>query len=322
MKKLIWIIDEEWSDYEIEIDILKKSFPDCEIKMSNYDYKEDLDKFGYKADGILAQVYADIPKDTIDKLKNCKGIAIYGGGYDRVDIKAARDKGIPITNVQGYCAEDLADYIIAAIFLFNKKIEYFYNNLNNKLWGAPAVKQNMKRISSQNLLIIGFGTIGKILAKRVSSLGIKVLAYDEFLSEEEVKKYNVIKVSWEEGLKQADYISVNLKGCDENINKLSMKDFKLMKNTAYIINTARGKIIKEDDLIQAVKNKLIAGAVLDVIKNEPPVGDEAILHCENIVVTPHISYISEESFKDLKLKTLKNLIDMLNDKKPVDLVNK
>jgi len=109
---------------------------------------------------------------------------------------------------------------------------------------------------------------------------------------------------------------------NENINKLSMKDFKLMKNTAYLINTARGKIIKEDDLIQAVKNKLIAGAVLDVIKNEPPVGDEAILHCENIVVTPHISYISEESFKDLKLKTLKNLIDMLNDKKPVDLVNK
>mgnify|MGYP000996198907 FL=1 len=124
MKKLFWIIDEEWSDYEIEIEILKETFPDCEIKMSNYNYKEDLEKFGYKADGILAQVYADIPKTTIDKLENCKGIAIYGGGYDRVDIKAARDKGIPVTNVQGYCAEDLADYIIAAIFLFNKKI-YF-----------------------------------------------------------------------------------------------------------------------------------------------------------------------------------------------------
>lgn len=269
----------------------------------------------------MAQVYADIPKDTIDKLKNCKGIAIYGGGYDRVDIKAAKNKGISVTNVQGYCAEDLADYIIAAIFLFNKKIEYFYNNLNNKLWGAPAVKQKIKRISNQNLLIIGFGTIGKILAKRVYSLGIKVLAYDEFLSEKEIKKYNVEKVSWEEGLKQADYISVNLKGCDENINKLSMKDFKLMKNTAYLINTARGKIIKEDDLIEAIKNKLIAGAVLDVIKTEPPIGNEAILHCENIIVTPHISYISEESFKDLKLKTLKNLIDMLNNKKPVDLVN-
>ena len=121
MKKLIWIIDEEWSDYEVEIDTLKETFPDCEIKMSNYNYKEDLEKFGYKADGILAQVYANIPKDTIDKLKNCKGIAIYGGGYDRVDIKAARDKDISVTNVQGYCAEDLADYIIAAIFLFNKK---------------------------------------------------------------------------------------------------------------------------------------------------------------------------------------------------------
>ena len=273
MKKLFWIIDEEWSDYETEIEILKKTFLDCEIKMSNYNYKEDLEKFGYKADGILAQVYADIPKTTIDKLENCKGIAIYGGGYDRIDIKAARNKNIAVTNVQGYCAEDLADYIIAAI------------------------------------------------AKRVSSLGIKVLAYDEFLSEAEIKKYNVEKVSWEEGLKQADYISINLKGCDENIDKLSMKDFKLMKNTAYIINTARGKILKEDDLIEAVKNKIIAGAVLDVIKTEPPTGDEAILHCDNIIVTPHISYISEESFKDLKLKTLKNLIDMMNDKKPIDLVN-
>ena len=204
---------------------------------------------------------------------------------------------------------------------FNKKIEYFYNNLDSKFWGAPAVKENIKRLSNQKLLIIGFGTIGKILAKRVSSLGIKVLAYDEFLSEDEIKRYNVEKVSWEEGLKQADYISINLKGCDENINKLSMKDFKLMKNTAYIINTARGKILKEDDLIEAVKNKIIAGAVLDVIKTEPPTGDEAILHCDNIIVTPHISYISEESFKDLKLKTLKNLIDMMNDKKPIDLVN-
>ena len=304
MKKLFWIIDEEWSDYEIEIEILKETFPDCEIKMSNYNYKEDLEKFGYKADGILAQVYADIPKTTIDKLENCKGIAIYGGGYDRIDIKAAKNKNISVTNVQGYCAEDLADYIIAAMYLFNKKIEYFYNNLDSKFWGAPAVKQNIKRLSNQKLLIIGFGTIGKILAKRVSSLGIKVLAYDEFLS-----------------LKQADYISINLKGCDENIDKLSMKDFKLMKNTAYIINTARGKILKEDDLIEAVKNKIIAGAVLDVIKTEPPTGDEAILHCDNIIVTPHISYISEESFKDLKLKTLKNLIDMMNDKKPIDLVN-
>ena len=74
MKKLIWIIDEEWSDYEVEIDILRETFPDCEIKISNYNYKEDLKKFGYKADGILAQVYADIPKDTIDKLKNNSGL--------------------------------------------------------------------------------------------------------------------------------------------------------------------------------------------------------------------------------------------------------
>ncbi len=321
MKKLIWIIDEEWRDYNLENEILKREFEGCEIKYSNYDYEKDLKDFGYRADGILAQVYADIPFKTIEKLENCKGIAVYGGGYDRIDIKAAREKNISVTNVQGYCAEDLADYTIAAIFMLNKKIEFFNKNLKNGLWGALAVDKNIKRLSNSKLLIIGLGTIGKMVAKRVKSLGIEVLAYDEFLTEEDMLREGVKKVSWEEGLKEADYISVNLKGCDENIDKLSMKDFKMMKESVYIINTARGKIIKENDLIEAVKQKIIAGAVLDVIKNEPPTGNEVILNCQNIIVTPHISYISEESFRDLKIKTVRNLIDMIHGKKPVDLVN-
>ena len=321
---LIWIIDEEWSDYEFEKEFFYERYPNVEIRISGYDYFKDLEKFGYKADAILAQVYSVIPRDVIDKLDNCKVISTYGGGYDRIDIEACREKGIRVTNIQGYCAEDLADYVLSAIFHFNKGISYYSNNILTNIqageWGSSVVKQRNHRISNEKLLIIGFGTIGKAVAEKAKLLGIEILAYDEFLSEEEISKYGVKKVSWEEGFLTADYISINLKGIEENRNKITKNEFDLMKKKSYIINTARGKIIKEDDLINAVKNGEIGGAILDVIENEPPTGDEAILHVEGILVTPHISYISIESMKALKEFAVGNLQAVLDNKEPRDPV--
>lgn len=118
----------------------------------------------------------------------------------------------------------------------------------------------------------------------------------------------------------ADYLSVNLKGIDANKNKISMNEFKLMKNTANIINTSRGKVINESDLIDAVRNKEIDGAIIDVITHEPPNGDEEILFEKNILVTPHISYISIESMKALKEFALGNLEAVLKGEDPRDPV--
>ena len=92
MKPLIWIIDEEWPDYEYEKEILKNKYPQCTLRFSTYDYAEDLINFGSNADAVICQVYADLPKSTIDQLQQCKIIAVYGGGYDRVDVKAANAK--------------------------------------------------------------------------------------------------------------------------------------------------------------------------------------------------------------------------------------
>lgn len=322
---LIWIIDEEWKDYDLENEVLKEKYPDVEIKCSTYDYKKDLEEFGYKADGILAQVYAPIPKETIDKLENCKGIAVYGGGYDKVDTVAAREKGISVTNISGYCAEDLADYVVAAMYFANKRIAQYSSTVVEDVkadrWGAMAVTDNVHRLCDEKLLIVGFGVIGREVARKAKAVGIEVIAFDDFVDEKTMAEHGVRKVSWEDGFKEADYVSINLKGCDENEDKITYNEFKLMKNTAWLINTSRGKVVSEVDLIKAMEEKEIAGAVLDVIKNEPPKGDEAILHCENVFVTPHVSYISVESFRALKEFALGNLISMLEGEKPRDLVN-
>ncbi|RVU54720.1 C-terminal binding protein [Anaerosphaera multitolerans] len=316
---LIWIIDEEWEDYNLEKEMLPKLLPGVEIKYSGNDYAKDLEEFGYKADGILAQVYVDIPRSTIEKLENCKGIATYGGGFDRIDIEAAKEKEIMVANVQGYCAEDLADYVLASMFYANKRIAQYSNNLNKDLedgrWGATAAGEERHRLSNQTLLIVGFGTIGKVIGERAKSLGIEVIAYDEYFSKEDIEKYGVEKVDWEEGFKRADYVSINLRGDDSNANKIGMNEFELMKNSAYIINTSRGKIIKEEDLIKAVNEKIIAGAFLDVLKNEPPKLDDPMLKERNIIITPHISYISIESMGQLKEIAITNLVNMVKGEK-------
>ncbi len=317
---LIWIIDEEWSDYDLEHEVLEKEFPGVEIKCSTYDCMEDLEKFGKKADGILAQVYADMPRKLIEKLENCKGIAVYGGGYDRIDIEACREKGIKVTNIQDYCSEDLADYVMAAMFMVNKKLVNYSSRVKEDVkagkWGALAVDNQVHRLSAQKLLIVGFGAIGKVVTKKAQGLGIEVIAYDEYLDEAEIAKYGVKKVGWAEGFKEADFVSIHLKGVDANANKIGMNEFRMMKETAYVINTARGKIIVEEDLIKAVKEKEIAGAILDVIKTEPPKPDDPMLSCPGIYVTPHVSYISEESFKALKEYALGNLMAMIRGEKP------
>lgn len=320
MKPLIWIIDEEWSDYVIEEEILKNSFPNCIIKHSGDDYEKDLEDFGKNADAILCQVYIDISKETIEKLNECKIIAIYGGGYDRIDVEAAKEKGIKVTSVPGYCVEDISDYVIAAIFFLNKNLYFYIENSSKGLWGYQAAKKIGKRIKSSTLFIIGFGRIGRSIAEKAKAIKMNVIVYDPYVKEDMLKKYDAKHVDLETGLRNADYISVNTRYCDETKALISKKEFKIMKNTAYIINTSRGKVINERDMVEAVKNRTIAGAVLDVIENEPPCGNEDVLNCENIFVTPHVSYLSIESLEELKKRASGNVVKILNGEETSDIV--
>lgn len=318
---LFWFIDEEWKDYDLETAVLREQYPDCELKFSSYDYEEDLKEFGYRADAIIGQVYAHIPASAIERLENCKGIALLGGGYDRVDTAAARAKNIGVTNVQGYCAEDLADYVLAAIFHFYKGLPVYHSNLSDGAWGAQAVQQPPRRISRSKLLVVGCGRIGVTVAKRCQSLGMTVLGYDPNRDESFLKEQGIQKVTLEEGLSQADYVSVNVRLDESTTGLLGAKEFAMMKPSAYLINTARGAVLKEDDLIEALNNQVIAGAAVDVITHEPPRAQEPIFSAKNCIVTPHVSYISQESFEELRNRAAWNAIRMLRGETPEDLVN-
>jgi len=319
---LIWIIDNEWPDYEIEKKAIYEKFPDCEIKFSSEDYKEDLDKFGYKADAIICQISVDMQKETLDKLENCKVISVYGVGYDRVDVQAAKEKGIYVTNVPGYCAEDVSDYVIAALYRHNKQLSSYNADIKNGLWGAQAVKRKIRRLSSQTLFIVGFGRIGRLIAKKASALGMKVMFYDPFVDEQTAQSLGVSKTELEDGFKNADYISLNTKLDESTIHLISGDVLKLMKPEAHIINASRGRVIDEKALIKAVEAGMIDGATLDVVENEPPCGNEDILKTEKIFITPHISYLSVDSLNELQLTAALNVINVLDGEIIPEIVNR
>jgi D-3-phosphoglycerate dehydrogenase len=318
MKPLIWIIDEEWPDYEVERKLLGEAFPGCEIRFSKNDFRADLEEFGKGADGILAQIYVDLDEGAIGKLERCRAISVFGGGYDRVDTEAAARKGITVTFVPGYCVEDVSDHAIACIYDCNKRVRSYRDPLREGLWGAPAVKHPVRRVRGSKLLVLGLGRIGRATAAKARALGMEVEAYDPYVDDETMRSLGVTKTNLESGLAAADFVSIHAKLTDETEGLIGPAELARMKSGAYLINTARGRIVREEALIEAVRNGVIAGAALDVIAQEPPSFSEPVLDCPGILVTPHISYLSRESFLELKTRATTNLIKVLKGEPVAD----
>lgn len=321
-----WIIDDEFASYNAEKNLLTYQHPSCEIHFSKEINDADIKAFGDKVDAVICQISVRVDADFLGKLRKCKVVSVYGAGYNNVDIAAARKLGMAVTNVPGYCAEDVADYVMAAIFRNNKQIDTYYSNISNGLWGAPAVVEKPRRISSQKLFIIGFGNIGRKLALKAAGVGMSVLYYDAYESkemkelEEKIGARRVAAI--EDGLIEADIISVHMTLTDETRSFFNKKTFDAMKPGMQFINASRGGVVDEAALIDATKRGVVSSAILDVIINEPPKSDDPILSTKNICVTPHISYLSQDSLHELQLRAAKNASNVVKGNDIPEIVNK
>lgn len=320
MSKLIWIIDEEWKDYEIEEQLFKREVPDYKVKHSNNQYMKDLEDFGKYAEAILAQIYVDIPGETISKLENCKVISVYGGGFDRVNLDAAKEKGIIVTYVPAYCLEEVSDHVLAFIYYFARKLNSYMEPIKNGLWGRQAVTDMPKRIKGTVLFLVGFGRIARAVARKAKSLGMEVTTYDPYVKDDETEIFGVKKVEWEEGFKFADFVSIHIPLNEETKAMIGRKEFEIMKRHSVLINTSRGELVDENELLNAVRKGKIAGAALDVIASEPPSPDREILNCDRILITPHVAYLSDDSLVELKKRAAENAITALRGLQPKDSI--
>ncbi|WP_097027646.1 C-terminal binding protein [Clostridium peptidivorans] len=313
MSKFIWIIDGDWKEYNIEEKMLKENLSEYEMKYSGRDFHNDLETFGKYAEAIIVQIDIKISQQVIDKLQDCKIISVYGIGYNNIDVKYAKGKGIIVANAPSYCIEEVSDHIISFIFEFYKSLNYYKEKIKQGLWGVDTMDYIPKRIKESVLFLIGFGKIAKLEAKKAKALGMNVVVYDTYVNDAELKDYGVKGVTFQEGLKLSDYVSIAVPLSENTRGMIGMNELKLMKKSAVLLNASRGEIIIEDELIDAVKSGIIRGAGLDVVCNEPPDPESEILRVDNIIVTPHISYASKESMIELRETVALNVVEALNN---------
>ncbi|MDK2933228.1 MAG: hypothetical protein PWP27_1038, partial [Clostridiales bacterium] len=220
-------------------------------------------------DGIIIGV-DPLNSNVLRHAKKLKAISKYGVGVDNIDIEYAKKEGIPVTRAVGANANAVADYAVALMLGVARRIVYIDQECRQLNWS----KITTIEMWNKTLGLVGLGSIGKGVAKRISGFNMKVLAYDLYQDEEYAKANNIEYVSLEKLLKESDFISLHLPLTKDTKNLISYKEFEMMKDKAVIVNTARGGIIDEEALLWALKENKIWGAGIDVFEEEPPKNQE------------------------------------------------
>ena len=243
--------------------------------------------------------HANINAQVIEAMDHCKMITRPAIGFDNIDVDAATKKGIYVTNIPEYGAQhDVSNHVIMLMLACVKKLWLLASNVKQGGWDMNIAKP-IHRLNEQTLGLCGFGRIPKRVAVKAKALDMRVIAYDPYMSAEAIAEFGVEKVDFDTLCRESDVISITLPLNSETNGLFDEKAFAKMKNTAYIINTARGAVIKESDLIKALQEKQIAGAGLDVVENEILAADHPFNKMDNVIVTPHSAWFSEESESSL-----------------------
>lgn len=271
-------------------------------------------------DGLICFPYDIVDKEVIDSAKKLRAISTYSVGYDQIDVKYAKKKKILIGYTPEVLTEATADLTFSLILDLLRRVSEGDRIIRKGDWKQiyGAYDYVGTDISGKTLGILGLGRIGLAVAKRAAGFGMKVIYHNRKRVPRKIEASTLAKfVSVNNLLKKSDVISIHIPYTKQTHQLVDMSFFKKMKQSAFFVNTSRGKIIKEKDLVLALRNKIIAGAALDVFENEPIGKNHPLVKMQNIVLVPHIGSSTAETRKRMAELTVKNLQLALSGKKPI-----
>jgi D-3-phosphoglycerate dehydrogenase len=279
---------------------------------------DDILKTAAGADALMV-TYAKITAEMIGQMGKCRIISRFGIGVDNVDLAAATARKIVVTKVPDYCIDEVSDHTLALLLAVGRKIALSNAQVHAGRWEMPAVVP-IRRLRGSVLGLAGFGRIPQLVAPKAKAFGLTVLAHDPFVPGDAFARAGVESVAFGPLLERSDYVSIHTPLIPETRGLFNADAFRQMKPTAYLINTARGPIVDEAALAEALDAKRLAGAALDVMPQEPPVGSP-LLGRDNVIITPHTSFYSEESLLELQRKAAEEVVAVLTGKAPRNPVN-
>lgn len=266
---------------------------------------------------LLSIFNKEIPKEVIEAGKQLKIISNYGVGFNNIDIKTASKKGIVVSNTPEAVCEPTAELCMALILSLSRGIAKCHHGLKTNPdfeWGV--MKNLGTGLCDKTLGIVGMGKIGKSVALKAEAFGMRVVYYNRNKIDNSTYQY----LSFNDLLEQSDVVSLNCPLTDETHHLIGEKELELMKDTALLINTARGLVVNEQELVDALKRNTIAGAALDVFENEPKIHPE-LLQMDNVVIVPHIGTASIDARIEMGKEASENIISFLIDGKEKNRVN-
>jgi D-3-phosphoglycerate dehydrogenase len=269
--------------------------------------------------GVL-NTYAPMPAAVIGSLESCRAIARYGVGVDTIDLEAATARGIPVTNVPDYCVEEVALHTVALLLAAHRRVARGDRLVRSGGWGALAPGP-VRRLEGQLLGLVGCGRIPRSVAVKARALGLRVAAHDPFVDDEAwpagVERYRDLG----ELAADADFLSVHAPLTPDTRHLVDERLLRRMPRHAVLVNTARGPLVDTAALERALAEGRIGGAALDVLEDEPPPPDLGLLGRDDVVLTAHQAFYSEEALRELQRKAAESLRDALAGRRPRYLVN-
>jgi len=322
-KYKVYISDYDYDDIAIEKSILEPI--GAEVIGLHCKTGEGLAELAGDANVILQQ-YAKIPRETIEKLKNCKGICRYGIGVDIVDVNAAYEHGMIVTNVPDYCLDEVAEHTITLSLMLIRRIPMYYMATKAGKWHWSVSGVPVKRFRDVTCGLLGFGRIAQNIARKIQPLGMKVISYDPYISESFMNSFGVKKVELDKLLSESDVVDVMCPFTKETYHIIDETALKKMKKTAALVNCSRGRLVDNKSLYKALTKGWIASAALDDTEEEPAKLENwkpemnPLFSLDNCFITPHVGYVSEASLKQCRIDAAENAKAILLGQRPMNQV--
>ncbi len=260
-----------------------------------------------------------VSAEDLRRYPRLRVVAEFGTGYDGIDVDAAGRLGIAVTNVAGYCTEEVADHTLALALSVARRIESLSRQARAGRW-ASVDTGSVRRSADSTWGIIGFGRIGRAVARRAAAFGFTVCACDPQIDDAEIRGGGVEPSKLDDLLRRADVVSIHAARTGLDDRMLDRRRIGLLKPSAYLVNVARGALIDEDALAEALDRGALAGAALDVLADEPPAPEHRLLQHPRVLITPHSAWYSDPAETELRTRGIGAVVDVLSRRRPADLV--
>ncbi len=293
---------------------------DCDLVATEAAGEDELIANVRDADVVLTAA-ASITRRVLDSLPRCRAVVRYGIGLDRVDVDAATDNGIVVAHVLDFCTEEVSNHAIALLLALARGLMPLHRDTVAGRWQRGQAWR-LAPVHGQTLGIVGYGNIGRAVARKALAFGLRVLAHDPYRDPRAIGETGVRPVSLQELLAESDYVSLHTPLTPETRYLIGAAELKSMKPTAVLVNTARGPVVDEAALVQALTSGDIAAAGLDVFEDEPLPPDSPLCRLDNVVLTPHVASVSPEAMRLLLQEVGRAAADVLNGRWPKYVANR